>query len=152
MPTSMNGKHLWELGFDKNVVHFFVPLWGFKKPVLREARQVLYPLVLNWFTHSVISSSEWPICIIAWPHLLSRASHSTRSASWHQKRKREEIQSGQSGVLAFALSLVTRQSSSSMVFWLVAASLVSVGGEEGLLWLPQAQSPASYRDKALGGH
>lgn len=150
MPTSMNRKHLWELGFDKNVVHFFVPLWGFKKPVLREARQVLYPLVLNWFTHLVISSSEWPICIIAWPHLLSRASHSTRSASWHQKRKREETQSG---ILAFAtLSLVTRQSSSSMVFWLVAASLVSVGGEEGLLRLPQARAPASYREKALGGH
>lgn len=44
--------------------------------------------------HSLISSSEQLNCIIAWLHLLSRASHSTKSASWHQKRKREETQSG----------------------------------------------------------
>lgn len=39
-----------------------------------------------------MSSSEQLICIIAWQRLLSRASHSTRSASWHQKRKRRDTE------------------------------------------------------------
>lgn len=43
---------------------------------------------------SLMNSSEQPICVRSWPHLLSRASHSTKPASWHQKRKQEETQRG----------------------------------------------------------
>ena len=145
-------KHLWELGFNKNVVDFFVPLRGFKKNpsvgggATGSVPSLAFELVHG---HALISSSEQPICIIAWPCLFSRASLHQACQLAPEKRER----GGTKWDSGFAtLSLVTREV-------LLGAGFQRSSCQLGLLWQgrysPPGLSPARALDccweKALGG-